>query len=97
MNKAKVITDDFRQRIKKIYEDENNKKRKTIFIDKKEPTIHFPWKKLTKEYKLKLIIEYIQKNHIDFDINDISKYKLANIEYEKGIETIHHIDFIKKE
>lgn len=93
----KEITDNFRERIKQIYKEENNKKRKTIFIDNKEPSIHFPWKKLTKEYKLKLITEYIEKNHIDFNINDISNYKLANIEYEKGIETIHHIDFIKKE
>lgn len=97
MTQGKVITDDFRQRIKDIYKEEKNKKRKTIFIDNKEPTIHFPWKKLTKEYKLKLIIEYLQKNHIDFDINNISNYKLTNIEYEKGIETIHHIDFIKKQ
>lgn len=92
----KMITDNFRERIKQIYEDEKNKKRKTIFIDKKEHEIHFPWKKLTKEYKLKLIKEYITKNNIVIDINEIHEYKLKNIEYEKGIETIHHIDFIKK-
>lgn len=92
----KVITDDFRRKIKKIYDDEKKMKRKTIFIDNKQPDIHFPWKKLTKEYKLKLIKEYITKNNIDFDITKISNYKLVNIEYEKGIDTIHHMDFEKK-
>jgi hypothetical protein len=92
----KELTQEFRNKLRKIKEDEEKKKRKTIFIDTHDiNNIHYPWKHLTKDYKLILINEYITKNNIVLD-EPISSYKFRNIEYEKNINTIHHIEFVKK-
>lgn len=93
----KEITAELRKRLRQIGEEEKSKRRRTIFVDKPDTNkIYYPWKKLSNEYKLKLVTNYIQEKNLDINVEFINQFKLLNIEYEKNKEIIHYMEFEKK-
>lgn len=93
----KEITEELREKLRKTVQEEKSKRRKTIFIDKPDTNkIYYPWKKLSNEYKRKLITNYIQEKNLDINVEFINQFKLLNIEYEKNKEIIHYMEFEKK-
>jgi len=96
-----IISDEFRQKLKNIAEEEKAKRRKTIFIndikdfDKKDSV--FKWSLFPQKTKMDKIIEFSKNSDIKINKTNIKLYIYKNIKVSQDDGKIVSMDIILKE
>ena len=81
------MSSDLKKKLKDAYDIEAKNKRRTIFEETREVKINPPWRCLSRQDRIRKILDYTKGKHLRVSEENITDWVFTDIKYTDGIVT----------